>query len=121
MNRLGIRTQRNPTMMTFLLRCAKVSVRLLLFIGVLSSYFAHGESGNTGVTPWTGPLGVSQRTEQIMERERQAHEKQTSPHLAKIHPRPRPDFQNLPANPNSPVVVRWPPPTNSPGGSPQSP
>jgi hypothetical protein len=65
-------------------------------------------------------MGVKQRTSEIMEREKQAREKQP-PHTAKIHPRPRPDFQNLPANPDSPSVVRWPPPTNSPGGSPLSP
>jgi hypothetical protein len=40
---------------------------------------------------------------------------------ARIHPRPRPDFQNLPANPNSPLVTHWPAPTNSPGGLPQTP
>jgi hypothetical protein len=117
----GTRTQRNLTMIIFPLRCAKPSTRLLLFIGILSSYLARGERDYTTGVPWTGPVGVSQSTKQIMEREREAHQKQTTPHTAKIHPRPRPDFQNLPANPNSPSVVRWPPPTNSPGASPQSP
>jgi hypothetical protein len=108
-------------MIIFPLRCGKVSTPLLFFIGILSSYLARGESDYITGVPWTGPVGVSQRTEQIMERERQAHQKQKSPHPAKIRPRPRPDFQNLPANPRSPAVMRWPPPTNSPGASPQSP
>jgi hypothetical protein len=103
------------------LQCVKVSKRLLLFIAILTSSFARGQSGYTSVAPWTGPMGVTQRTDQIMEREKQEREKQASPHTAKIHPRPRPDFQNLPANPNSPAVTRWPPPTNSPGATPQSP
>jgi hypothetical protein len=103
-------------MTTGRLQCVKVLKQLLLFIAILTSIFAHGESGYTTVVPWTGPVGVSQRTDQIIERLKQA-----PPHTAKIHPRPRPDFQNLPANPDSPSVVRWPPSTNSPGGSPQSP
>jgi hypothetical protein len=102
-------------------RFVKISKRLLLFIGILTSSFARGESGYITVAPWKGPLGVNQRTDQIMERERQAREKQSHSQKLKIHPRPRPDFQNLPANPDSPSVVRWPPPTNSPGASPQSP
>jgi Putative Ig domain len=103
------------------LQCAKISMRLFLFIAILISSLARGESESTPGVPWTGPLGVSQRTDQIMERERQSHEKQAHSHTAKIHPRPRPDFQNLPANPDSPSVVSWPPPTNSSGAYPQSP
>jgi hypothetical protein len=97
-------------------QCLKISKWLFLFIAILTNSSARGQSGNTSVAPWTGPLGVNQRTDQIMEREKQA-----SPHTAKIHPRPRPDFQNLPSNPDSPLVMRWPPSTNSPGASPQSP
>src|SRR5689334_3696572 len=117
----GIRTQRNPIMMTFPLGFAKASTRLLLFIGILANCLARGESGHTNVFPWTGPLGVTQSTEQIMEREMQARGKKAHAHTAKIHPRGRPDFQNLPANPDSPSVMRWPPPTTSSGSPPQSP
>jgi hypothetical protein len=102
------------------LHCVIVSKRLLLFIGILTSFFARGESGYTTVAPWTGALGVTQRTDQIMEREQRSRGKQPN-HTAKIHPRLRPDFQNLAANPDSPSVARWPPPTNSPGGSSRSP
>jgi hypothetical protein len=102
-------------------QCAKASKRLLIFIAILTSPIARGQSGYTAGVPWTGPVGVTQRTDQIMAHDRQAHQKLASSHAAKIHPRPRPDFQNLPANPDAPVVIRWPPPTNSPGGSPLSP
>jgi hypothetical protein len=108
-------------MLIFPLRCPKVSKQLLFFVAILASSLTRGQSGYTTGEPWTGPLGVTQRTDQIMERDRHAGQKQARPHTAKIHPRPRPDFQNLPANPDSPSVVRWPPSTNSPGGSPQSP
>src|SRR5204863_2945980 len=121
MNSAGtLRTQRNPPMLICSLHCIKPFKRLLPFIAILTSSLAHGQSGYT-VAPWTGPMGVTQRTDQIMDRDRQAHQKQAHPHTTKIHPRPRPDFQNLRANPDSPSVVRWPPSTNSPGGSPQSP
>jgi hypothetical protein len=115
------RTQRDPIMKICSPQFLQLSKRLLFFIAILISSLARGESGYTQGIPWTGPLGVSQRTDQIMQRERQSHEKQAHSHTATIHPRPRPDFQNLPANPDSPSVVRWPPPTNSSGASPQSP
>jgi hypothetical protein len=113
-----VRIHRDQTMTIYPLQRAEFSKPLLFLISILISSFARGESGEP---PWTGPVGVKQRTDQIMEREKQALEKHAQPHTVKIHPRPRPDFQNLPANPDSPAVTRWPAPTNSPGGSPQSP
>lgn len=93
------------------------SKRLLLSVGIISNFLALGQSDQGTVDPWRG-TGVTQRTDQIMRRER---EKQAGPDSTRLHPRPRPDFQNLPANPDSPTVRSWPAPTNSFGGSPQSP
>jgi hypothetical protein len=100
------------------LRCLKFSTRLLLLVAIFSNFPAHGQSDEKTAAECQGTAGVTQRTDQIMSR---ARAKQREADATRIHPRPRPDFQNLPASPDSPSVRSWPPPTNGYGGSPQSP
>jgi len=63
--------------------------------------------------PQQGAVGIRETSQEIMQREREAvgHQKP-----ARTHPVLRPDFQNLPSNPNSPDVPIFP--VSSPGASP---
>lgn len=72
-----------------------------------------------GYTPGTrlpGTAGVTETTAQLMERQ-----SRSALHAHKVLPVLRGDFQNLPANPDSPVVANWPPTTNSTGPAPKTP
>src|SRR5437868_187046 len=89
-----------------------VAAWLLALNGVSSSAQTTPDSYTPGI-PWLGATGVRARISEIMANEmlQAAH-----PHTAKILPQFRPDFQNLPSNPQSPDTPNWPPATNS-GGS----
>src|SRR6185436_6930288 len=58
-------------------------------------------------TPWTGVRGVQESTQSIMARDKAESHHAKGP---KIKPRLRPDFQNLPLNPDSPRIESWPAP-----------
>ena len=97
--------------------CAILSLALLP-LGASSSAAQSVAEGYTAGTPWEGAPGVRARTWEIMARERLGAAQQPA---AKIHPRFRPDFQNLPSDPSSPDVPSWPPGTSSPATSPRTP
>ena len=63
-------------------------------------------TGFTVGTPVVGSLGIRETSRDIMERERHAP---ASSRLPKSHLVLRPDFQNLPSNPDSPNEPQWPP------------
>ena len=58
-------------------------------------------------TPWTGERGVQESTQSIMARDKAESHRAKRP---KVKPRLRPDFQNLPLNPDSPRIDSWPAP-----------
>src|SRR5438445_2768278 len=65
-----------------------------------------GAAGYTVRTTRAGVMGVRETSHEIMERERQTS---ASQHARRSHLVLRPDFQNLPSNPDSPNVIQWPP------------
>src|SRR5437870_1288155 len=85
-------------------------VAWLLALNAPSSSAQTTLDGYTPGIPWQGATGVRARTSEIMANEMlQA----APPHTSKILPQLRPDFQNLPSNPQSPDTPNWPPATNS--------
>src|SRR6266568_7537501 len=90
----------------------------LLPLGASSATAQSVAEGYTAGTPWEGAPGVRAHTWEIMARESQ---EAAQPRTAKIHPRFRPDFQNLPSNPSSPDVPSWPPSASSSTSQPRTP
>ncbi|HWH72492.1 MAG TPA: hypothetical protein VNT26_24230, partial [Candidatus Sulfotelmatobacter sp.] len=77
------------------------------------SAWAQALDGPITGTPWEGPPGISEQTSDIMARENQAAQQPQRQHPPKIHPRLRPDFQNLANSPDAPNVTSWPPGASS--------
>lgn len=95
---------------------------LLALVAILMAahLYAQEPGAESGATPWTGPMGISETVDQIMARQALAPPEQPLRKGWKPK-RIRPDRTALPQNPASPAVSSWPgltreylPPVESP-------